>query len=233
MISREQLVDELAMALDLDEATVAWIARKLEDAGLLPTDTGTTIAPLHAARLLVAIMGVARPLDAAEIVEAFEKTTAHRVFLQDPELGRHRTLSIEDADIPEGAGGHFFEITRDFIGAVAHLIHRQATAPGRAPLPRFICLRRDASAPLAKLSEITWTTANGRPGLFTIIFTRRDDCGHADDMLLQPRLEIHATVPGETLCKLGRLFTAPGAETCIADVRDVERGEAARAGGFR
>ena len=219
MISQQKLVEGLAAALDIDEATVAWIARKLEDADLMPpADTDATIAPLHAARLLVAIMGAARPLDAVDIVEAFETTPADRVFLQDPELGQHRTLPIEDAGIPTGAGAHFVEIARDFVSAVAHLIHLQATIPDRAPIPRFISLRRDAGAPLAELAEITQAMTDGRPGLFTLVFARRDARGHAVDLHMRPGLEIHATVPGDALRKLGDLFAAPAAGSYLKAV---------------
>ena len=188
------LIQTLAQSLAVDAASIAWLARKLQNAELLPAeDDYAELTPLHAARLLVALLAAGRPIDAVAAVAAYERVPALQMIRTD---GRQELdqAPIEDMPIAPGSGPAVAALSRSFVDAIAWFIGSAATAP-KTPMPAQVSARRAIDVPLGVLLDIPAKPADPRKTI-TLVYGRRDGTANAmgGDML-----EVYAAAPGTVL----------------------------------
>lgn len=205
MTTMNEVIDVLSVGLCVDEASVAWMALKLQDPDLLPADDGE-VTPLHVSRLLVALLAAGRPIDAAAAVIAYERAPALHLIRTDGRRELDRT-AIEDMPIPEGNGPAFAALSRCFVSAVAWIIASAATDP-TTPLPAQISARRSLDVPLGVLLDVP---KPGGPGkTMTFVYGHASENGEA---MGGGALEVYAAAPGAVLQELADLLLPQGEQT--------------------
>jgi hypothetical protein len=188
----EPLVNTLAEALGIDPLMIAHYAKLLRRSDLLPAADGA-VTPLHAARLLTAVMGSHRPIDAADVATIYEQLPALAAF----PLFYIQAADGKSTKLPSGS----------FTSAVVDMIELAAEGPmPSGALPEQIMVSRDPNRPCATIVWMSVPSARlpggvAKPTATVWTFVRVPRA--PDD---QVGMTVSATCPGRALQRLGDLF---------------------------
>ena len=216
------LIAATAHSLSISEEHVAWLAeRHLRKAGLLPPEDSDPVTPEHAARLLVAVMAVQRPIDTVEALKIYEELPARRRFMTKPSAdgtASYQWDKVEDLPILPGCGQTFAIFSKGIVAALAALIDwasQDAAVPApfisdanaKLPpsvVPRFVTVSRDLDNPMAFI-EADVSLPDQPSAYVTLMYSHGDDAAAAY-ALGELRLQLLARTSAAILRTLGALF---------------------------
>jgi hypothetical protein len=160
-----QLTETIATATGVPKPTVALVVRSLREAGLLTTGArgrnAPRMTPLDAARILIALLGSERPVDAPRVVEDFgqfvkTKSVTSKAHLENDDISTY-TYSL--------LSSKFEDDCADILRAIAISSKEEANY---SP----VSFKIDLSTFSADISNKFNTTAYLHPGIFDINSTK-------------------------------------------------------------